>query len=569
MARCGLRIVILTISARERCTFTTKNIVGVVLLVLPLCLVLSARGLLHDKGHIAAADDDVVSIAADDVKPQVPHPDPECGPRSLWVAAGRVGVSLDLATLPMVCHMRKAGTSMLDLRNGAVASGVRAEGVKMTWHDLVKLDAPAILFVSGNHFLCVDPREKTQHDGEDRLRVYDLPGATLWMGRDELAAMWKGEALVIRRGAQPVPTAGPRACFDATFADFGTTAADTALTHEFVLENIGAQPLRILALKKSCGCASLEGPEEPILPGHTGKIVMRFDPTGRQGSQLIQGVVRTNDPTKILTVLTYRGVMARPVLVTPGSLDFGLMARDQQSLGVITVTDRGDQTLQLAGRAVVVLDKYFGGDPLSHPSLPKATPHFDVANSPQAPRRTPVAEAEQLPPSPRTGTEGYPRKHTVRVQCRVGQDVPYGAYFGTLRVPGKRQSGETLVVQVPVALTVERDLFAEPHLRFGVLTVGETRSRIVHLKRRSGKPIEIISCRTVDEAVDAQAAVRRVQPKCRIVAKGGDFAAVEVSLTVPPMTAGDADLLSGTVEFIVAQDEPLRITWIAACRPDK
>lgn len=111
--------------------------------------------------------------------------DPWCGPRSLWVAAGRLGYSIDLNELAESCRMTKAGTTMLDLKNGATVLGLETEGARLTWEDLMRSNAPVVLFVSGDHFCCVDPREKSPGNQGDRLRVYDLPGATLWSRRPE------------------------------------------------------------------------------------------------------------------------------------------------------------------------------------------------------------------------------------------------------------------------------------------------------------------------------------------------------------------------------------------------
>ncbi|MHC4811269.1 MAG: DUF1573 domain-containing protein [Planctomycetota bacterium] len=61
--------------------------------------------------------------------------------------------------------------------------------------------------------------------------------------------------------------------------DFGTVSIegdDVLLTHEFVLKNRRSEPLRITAVRPSCGCAGMDVPEEPIAPGETVRLVGRL-----------------------------------------------------------------------------------------------------------------------------------------------------------------------------------------------------------------------------------------------------------------------------------------------------
>ena len=73
---------------------------------------------------------------------------------------------------------------------------------------------------------------------------------------------------------------------------------------EFVVTNTGTEPLIISNAKGSCGCTVPEWTKEPILPGKTSIIKVRYD-TKRVGP-INKSVTITsnaeNEPTKILRI---------------------------------------------------------------------------------------------------------------------------------------------------------------------------------------------------------------------------------------------------------------------------
>jgi len=46
---------------------------------------------------------------------------------------------------------------------------------------------------------------------------------------------------------------------------------------EFTIKNIGTEPLIISKCKGTCGCTTPECSQEPILPGETGTVRVRYD----------------------------------------------------------------------------------------------------------------------------------------------------------------------------------------------------------------------------------------------------------------------------------------------------
>jgi hypothetical protein len=94
-------------------------------------------------------------------------------------------------------------------------------------------------------------------------------------------------------GAQTsvIPNPDPNAAdikFESDVIDFGVIEYDANGIREFKFTNVGKSPLTISAVTAECGCTatSIDGkqgwPSEPILPGKSGVIKIKYD-TKREG----------------------------------------------------------------------------------------------------------------------------------------------------------------------------------------------------------------------------------------------------------------------------------------------
>lgn len=63
--------------------------------------------------------------------------------------------------------------------------------------------------------------------------------------------------------------------------DFGTLKEGPVAEHVFEFTNAGKEPLIIVNASASCGCTTPEWPKEPVLPGKTSKITVRYNTQGR------------------------------------------------------------------------------------------------------------------------------------------------------------------------------------------------------------------------------------------------------------------------------------------------
>lgn len=59
--------------------------------------------------------------------------------------------------------------------------------------------------------------------------------------------------------------------------DFGTLKQDAPCSVEFKLTNTGKAPLILAEAKPSCGCTTPEFPKEPIAPGKSASITVKYD----------------------------------------------------------------------------------------------------------------------------------------------------------------------------------------------------------------------------------------------------------------------------------------------------
>jgi len=97
---------------------------------------------------------------------------------------------------------------------------------------------------------------------------------------------------------------GAKVEFKKDVHDYGTikNGADGNCTFEF--KNTGNAPLIISNCQGSCGCTVPDWPKEPILPGKSAEIKVKYDTT-RQGA-INKSVTITsnavNEPTKVIQI---------------------------------------------------------------------------------------------------------------------------------------------------------------------------------------------------------------------------------------------------------------------------
>lgn len=96
---------------------------------------------------------------------------------------------------------------------------------------------------------------------------------------------------------------GPEITFEEETIDYGTLDKGADGKRMFVFTNTGNEPLIISNCKGSCGCTVPTCPKEPIMPGESGEIEVKYD-TQRVGSFTKAVTVTSNakTPTKVVQI---------------------------------------------------------------------------------------------------------------------------------------------------------------------------------------------------------------------------------------------------------------------------
>lgn len=87
---------------------------------------------------------------------------------------------------------------------------------------------------------------------------------------------------------------GPVMVFEKTEIDYGTIAQDADGVRYFKFKNTGSEPLIIKNAVGSCGCTVPEWPQDPIYPGQTGLLKVKYE-TSRLGTYTKKITVTTNE----------------------------------------------------------------------------------------------------------------------------------------------------------------------------------------------------------------------------------------------------------------------------------
>ncbi|MBK8556200.1 MAG: DUF1573 domain-containing protein [Lewinellaceae bacterium] len=103
---------------------------------------------------------------------------------------------------------------------------------------------------------------------------------------------------------------GPTMSLDVTTIDYGTLEKGGDPIRKFKFVNTGTEPLIIKTAKGSCGCTVPTYPKEPIMPGETNYIEVRYD-TQRVGV-FTKTVTLTTNETSDTHTLTIKGEVKAP-----------------------------------------------------------------------------------------------------------------------------------------------------------------------------------------------------------------------------------------------------------------
>ena len=77
----------------------------------------------------------------------------------------------------------------------------------------------------------------------------------------------------------------PTLDFEKTTHDFGTIDEGDVVEHTFTFTNNGKAPLVITNARGTCGCTVPKWTKEPVAPGETGEMLVKFNSRGKRNQQ--------------------------------------------------------------------------------------------------------------------------------------------------------------------------------------------------------------------------------------------------------------------------------------------
>ncbi|WP_347374897.1 DUF1573 domain-containing protein [Aequorivita sp. Q41] len=98
----------------------------------------------------------------------------------------------------------------------------------------------------------------------------------------------------------------PVITFEENQFDFGTIEQGTNVEHVFKFKNDGEAPLMIVNAKSSCGCTIPEYTKDPIAPGDSGEMLVKFNGSGQnQVSKTVTLTTNTKAGTETLMIKAF------------------------------------------------------------------------------------------------------------------------------------------------------------------------------------------------------------------------------------------------------------------------
>jgi hypothetical protein len=115
------------------------------------------------------------------------------------------------------------------------------------------------------------------------------------------------ETMVVKPAEQA--TSGAKMVFEVETVDYGVIEQGSEPNRIFKFTNTGTEPLIIKNARGTCGCTVPSYPKEPIMPGATGEIKVKYD-TNRLG-KFSKNVILTTNAGEEQKTLTIKGEVVK------------------------------------------------------------------------------------------------------------------------------------------------------------------------------------------------------------------------------------------------------------------
>ncbi len=126
--------------------------------------------------------------------------------------------------------------------------------------------------------------------------------------------------------------------------DFGTVARGSKVSHTFRVVNTTAQEIRIVDTRTKCGCTDVRVGARQIPPGTQTVVEATIDTTRFQGYKASGLTLVIDRPQFVEIDLNLTCFIRGDVTLTPGQVDFGVVARKSKASLTLNLTYAGGQS---------------------------------------------------------------------------------------------------------------------------------------------------------------------------------------------------------------------------------
>src|SRR5690606_9699659 len=138
------------------------------------------------------------------------------------------------------------------------------------------------------------------------LAFVALVGLSFTSCKEDASKKVKEENVAQAEQRDEASTKVPVMTFEVTEHDFGNIAQGQEVEHVFKFTNTGDAPLIVTDARSSCGCTVPEKPEQPVAPGETGEILVKYNGSGRNGiSKTVTITANTANGTEQLKIKAF------------------------------------------------------------------------------------------------------------------------------------------------------------------------------------------------------------------------------------------------------------------------
>lgn len=405
-----------------------------------------------------------------------------CGPTSLSIALGRLGVSVPRAEIASGCRVTSYGVALKDLERAAASHHAVSAAVKkrLSWDDLRALDGTAVLSVNGDHYIAADPREVSSGTAHAvAIRGYDGEAPARWYSRAALEKIWSGDALVLTK---KLAHAGARdnasIAWNECYLDQGILAGTAVTNFKFSFRNDGGKELHIKGVRASCGCVKHKLSAERLAPGESAQIDFGVALGLREGYIQQYAIIETNDPENPVSYLRMVCGVPRERRTSIEAIHLGDLPQGGSASQSFVVADPGFTGIKVRNAEF----RLRGGS--------RSTQDISCEIIPEMIRGNAGKVGADL------GFSAIPGDYLVRLVFNAGNACPSGPFEGEVIVTVESEAS-AVALKVDISGMVVQDVHPVPRVALvaiGGLDPESVGTAAIQLRSRANRTITVVKC---------------------------------------------------------------------------